>query len=288
MGGGTIENSNSYVGGTQSRISSTPPTGICPVYFKKNWTIRILQERRSMKVADYIQNDVGAIKPGKVFTYKDILREPHDREAVIKALNRMVKNGKLTKLSKGRYYRPENSVFGVLPPSQAEVVKDLLWDGRQRIGYLSGLSIYPDLGLTTQRSNTIQIASNDIRPAFKRGKYRITYIRQKNPITAEIIPLLQILDAIRYIKKIPDSSIPAACYRLKAIVKELSEKEQEKMVQLVGKYPPSTRALLGSILEAAGNWDFRNELKKNLNPITQYKYPEAHTALPTANDWNIV
>lgn len=246
-----------------------------------------MQKSKLMKVADYIENEVDKIKPGKVFTYKDILRETSDREALIKGLNRMVEKGQLKKLSKGRYYRPEKSEFGVLPPPEAEVVKDLLWDGRKRIGYLSGLSVYPDLGLTTQRSSTIQIASNDIRPAFKRGKYRIRYIRQKNPITADNIPLLQILDAIRYIKKIPDSSIPAACNRLKAIVKELSEKEQEKMVQLVGKYPPSTRALLGAILEAGGNGRFRYELKKNLNPITQYKYPEAHTALPTANDWNI-
>jgi hypothetical protein len=241
-----------------------------------------------MKVSDYIEKQVGSMKAGKVFTYEDILRDPGDREAVIKALNRMAQNGKLNKLSKGKYYRPEKSIFGILPPPQEEIVKDLLWNGQKRIGYLSGLSIYPDLGLTTQRSFTIQIASNDIRPAFKRGKYRISYIRQKNPITPANIPLLQILDGIRYIKKISDTTIPAALNRLKAIVNGLSEKEQEKMVELVGKYPPSVRALLGAILEATGKWQYREELKKSLNPITQYKYREAQTALPTAKDWYIL
>ena len=116
----------------------------------------------------------------------------------------MTVSGKISKLSKGKYYKPEKTVFGNLQPNQYQVVKDLLEDDGKVIGYLTGLSIYNQLSLTTQVSNTIQIGKNEIRPAFKRDRYTISFIKQKNIITKDTISLLQLMDALRYIKKIPD------------------------------------------------------------------------------------
>ena len=64
------------------------------------------------------------------------------REAIIKHLNRMVKAGKINKLSKGKYYKPQETVFGTLLPEQCQIVKDLLEDGDKRIGYITGCSVY--------------------------------------------------------------------------------------------------------------------------------------------------
>lgn len=50
--------------------------------------------------------------------------------------------------------------------------KDLLEENGKIIGYLTGLSIYNQLGLTTQVSNTLQIGKNQIRPSFKRERTR--------------------------------------------------------------------------------------------------------------------
>ena len=137
----------------------------------------------------------------------------------------MVASGKIAKLSKGKYYKPENTPFGNLQPNQAQVVKDLLEENGKITGYLTGYSIYNQLGLTTQVSNTIQIGKNQIRPNFKRERYTISFIKQKNTITKENIPLLQLLDAIRYIKKIPDANIESSCKRFLAIIKNFTEKE---------------------------------------------------------------
>jgi hypothetical protein len=88
-------------------------------------------------------------------------------------LNRLVISGKIVKLSKGKFYKPETTVFGILQPDQAQVVKDLLEKNGKITGYLTGYSIYNQLGLTTQVSNTIQIGKNEIRSSFKRGRYAI-------------------------------------------------------------------------------------------------------------------
>ena len=241
-----------------------------------------------MNVTDYISGKIERLPKGYVFTYVDFITEVNKKEAIIKALNRMAASGKIAKLSKGKYYKPENTPFGNLQPKQAQIVKDLLEENGKIAGYLTGYSIYNQLALTTQVSNTIQIGKNQIRPNFKRERYTISFVKQKNTITKENIPLLQILDAIRYIKKIPDASLDVSCKRFLAIIKNLSEKETISLVRLSLKYPPATRALLGALLEQLQQLHLTEPLIKTLNPITKYKLAGAAKVLSTAENWNIV
>lgn len=240
-----------------------------------------------MKITEQIAFTIDRFPKGYVFTYDDFYDEVKKKEAIIKALNRMADSGKIAKLSKGKYYKPEKTPFGELQPNQYQVVKDLMEEDGKVTGYLTGYSIYNELGLTTQVSNTIQIGKNVVRPKFKRGKYTIRFVRQKNTITKENIPLLQILDSIRYIKKIPDTTIVKSAKRLKSIISDLPEEEKQTMVRLAKKYPPSTRALLGAILEDLRDTQFTEKLRSSLNPITTYNLPGVSEALPTAENWNI-
>ena len=239
-----------------------------------------------MKITDYISFTIDRFPKGYVFTYTDFPAEVNRKEAVIKALNRMVATGRIAKLSKGKYYKPETTPFGIIQPNQSQVVKDLLEENGKTIGYLTGYSIYNSLGLTTQLSNVIQIGKNVIRPAFKRGQYTISFIKQNNIITQENIPLLQILDTIRYIKKIPDTTISNSGKRLSAILKNLSDTEKSSLVRLGLKYPPSARALLGTLLYTIQADAVSQPLYNSLNPITKYKLLGLKIAFPEADKWN--
>ena len=240
-----------------------------------------------MKTTDYIAYIIDRFPKGFVFTYADFNSEVSQNQALIKALNRMVISGKIAKLSKGKYYKPETTPFGDLLPNQKQVVKDLLEEKGKINGYLTGYSIYNQLGLTTQVSNTIQIGKNEIRPSFKRDRYTIDFIKQKNNITKDNIPLLQILDAIRYIKKIPDTTITNSCIRFIAILRQLKEKDLLLIMRLANKYPPATRALLGAMLDELKSTKTET-LFNTLNPITKYKLAGAFSVLSTAEKWNIV
>ena len=159
-----------------------------------------------MNIAEYIRNRIDRLPKGYIFTYEDFDADVKKKEAIVKALNRMVESGKISKLAKGKYFKPEKTPFGILQPSQEQIVKDLLDEDGKTVGYLTGYSVYNKLGLTTQVSNVIQIGKNETRPKFKRERYTISFIKQKNTITKKNIPLLQILDSIKYIKKIPDTN----------------------------------------------------------------------------------
>jgi hypothetical protein len=240
-----------------------------------------------VKTTEYIAITINRFPKGYVFTYDDFISKVNERQAVIKALNRMAASGKIAKLSKGKYYKPESTPFGDILPSQKQIVKDLLEENGKPVGYLTGYSIYNKLGLTTQVSNTIQIGKIDIRPNFKRERYTIAFIKQKNTITKESIPLLQILDAIRYIKKIPDSNTRSSCLRFLEIVKGLTEKEISILIRSAMKYPPATRALLGAILDE-NKTTSTDILYNSLNPITKYKLTGASTVLSATEKWNIL
>jgi hypothetical protein len=240
-----------------------------------------------MNISDIIRSKVARFSKGYVFTFSDFYDMVESKEGLIKALNRLAASGEITKLAKGKYYKPEQSPFGELPPNQYQVVKDLLErDGRIK-GYITGISIYNTLGLTTQVSNTIQIGKNEVRSSMKRGKYSISFVKQKNTITRENIPLLQLLDVLRFIKKIPDSIIDRSCKVMQSLMSKLSEKELEVLVRLALKYPPSTRALLGAILDSLGKMRLTERLKKSLNPITIYKISGVSGVFSSASDWSI-
>ncbi|MEZ7930730.1 MAG: DUF6088 family protein [Flavobacteriales bacterium] len=240
-----------------------------------------------MKTTDYISNKIDRLPKGYVFTYEDFITEVNKKEGIIKALNRMATSSKINKLSKGRFYKPETTVFGELAPSQYQVVKDMLESNGKVTGYLTGYSIYNQLGLTRQISNTIQIGKNEIRPAFKRERYTISFIKQKNTITKENIPFLQILDALRYIKKIPDATIESSCKRFIVILNEFKEAELKTIARLSQKYPPSTRALLGAFLDELKNENYTKLLRDSLNPITKYTLKGISKVLTTSENWNI-
>lgn len=209
------------------------------------------------------------------------------RQAIIKTLNRLVSKGKIVKISKGRFYKPEETNFGQLKPDVYQIVKDLLEKDGKVIGYLTGYSILNKFGLTTQVSNLIQIGRKTYRQSLKRGDYKISFIVQKNTITKENIIFLQMLDVLKLIKKIPDTPTKEILERIKEEIEKLNQEEQEILIKLSLKYPPYVRALLGALLEELNKKGLVNILRESLNPITSYKIDSVSKFLITAENWNI-
>ena len=123
---------------------------------------------------------------------------------------------------------------------------------------------------------------------MKRGMYRISFIRQSNKITRENIPLFRLLDAMQYIKDIPDSTLEKTCRILLVLINELSIQEKNIMAGLALKYKPATRALAGAIIEQLGMSDISRILLNSLKPVSTYKLNIPGTVLPNKEKWNIL
>ncbi len=238
-------------------------------------------------ISDTVKSRINAFKEGFVFSYMDIEGPSKNREAIIKALNRLTEKGILHKLSKGKFYKPFLSEYGKLGPDLNEIVKDLLEHNGEVIGYLTGLSIFNKYRLTTQLSNTIQIGRNTFKPPIKRSIYTIQFVLQKNIITKENIEILQVLDCLKMIKGIPDTTKDNTLHILGKIIRKYRKPQRDMLIHLSMKYPPSTRALLGMIFQEEKIMSPIDKIRETLNPISKFNITLRDYDKLVKDNWNI-
>lgn len=241
-----------------------------------------------MNISKEIRKKIVVFPDDYVFRASDFEMESQNQSAVVKALNRMAATGEISKLSKGKFYKPRKTQFGELKPSAYQIAKDYIERDGKLIGYITGYSAYNALGLTTQISSYIQIGTNKSRRAVKRDKYTISFIMQQNTITKKNIEILRILDAIRFIREIPATTPNEACIRLKEIIKDLNDEQKEMLVKCSLKYTNYVRALCGAILEDIGyDGNSLDSIRKSLNGVTNYHLPISESVLSTKQNWRI-
>ncbi|MDZ4147724.1 MAG: DUF6088 family protein [Flavobacteriaceae bacterium] len=243
-----------------------------------------------MKVAEQIRKKIKSIPESVPFGYADLGIKTTDFFTAAKALERLQKNGTIKKVSKGVFYKPKISVFGTLPPNYDSILQNYLYENGKRTGYVTGYVLYNQLSLTTQMAFTTKIATNRNLKKINIAWLKTTSVKAYVKVTEENYPLLGILDALKDIKSIPDSSASNAIKILMPKIKVFEKKDIENLIKYALQYPPRVRALLGAIIE---NVFRKNEfdvlpLKKSLNPSTTFKLGIKNTDLPTSQNWNIV
>jgi hypothetical protein len=242
-----------------------------------------------MKVAAQIREKIKSIPESEPFGYADLGIEATDFFTAAKALERLQKKGTIKKVSKGVFYKPEISIFGEMPPNYDSILQNYLYKADKRVGYVTGYVLYNQLSLTTQMAFTTKIATNRNLKKINIGWLKTNSVKAYAEVTEENYPLLGILDALKDIKSIPDSSASNAIKILMPKIKVLKKNDIEHLIKYALQYPPRVRALLGAILENI----FRNKfdlltLKSSLNPSTNFKLGIKNTVLPTTQNWNII
>jgi len=240
-----------------------------------------------MNVSELVKKRINSFPEGYVFAYDDLNIEVESESVLKVALYRLVKSGKIKRLSKGKFYKPKQGIVGSLKPDEYEIVKDLLKDGNKLIGYITGYSVFNSFKLTTQVPNIIQVGVNFDKKEIKRNIYTIKFVRQRNKITKNNISLLQLLDCVRFIKIIPDTTIEDSIKRIKFLIQELSDSEKAYLTDLAVNYTPSVRSLTGAMLEQLGYTDLANKLSKTLKVTTWYKFNIGIDLLPNKQKWRI-
>ena len=240
-----------------------------------------------MKVAQKIEKNIGRIALGVAFTYKELGIEASEYPAAAKAIERLLKRGLISRVSTGVFYKPKQTVFGTLKPSEEELLRPYLFDENKRIGYITGNALYNKLGLTTQVPKNIKVACRGSRIITRIGSIEVSPIKSYVDVTNENYKLLELLDALKDFKIITDLDKKMAVRFLLDKIKILSEQEKEKMIRIALKYPPRVRAFLGALLSALKINGNTLLLKQSINPLSQYSYGISENELPTVINWNI-
>jgi len=241
-----------------------------------------------MALATEIRKQIKQLSEGKTFGYDDLGIAKEDYTTAAKALERLQKEGLIKKVSKGVFYKPEQTVFGELKPDYSELLRPYLFENGKRVAYETGTSLYNRLGLTTQMAFRIKIASRGKRININSGTLKADAVKSYAEVTDRNYEILGLLDAFKDIKRIPDCPVAQAVRRLSAIVKELNVKQTEALLKYSLVYPPRVRALVGAVLENNSQSPKGLEkLKESLNPLTKIKLGLKEAELPTKSKWHI-
>ncbi len=241
-----------------------------------------------MSIIAEIRKTIDNLPENHIFTASYFISSRENPAAVVKSLNRMAQAGEIAKMSKGKFYKPHKSQFGVLSPSPYQIANEFIEKDGKVVGYLTGHSAFSDLGLTTQISSYIHIGTNQYRRPVQRENYTIIFIKQNNSITSQNKDILVILDALKFIREIPGITPDAVCIRVKEIIKSMPIERKDILARCCLKYTSYVRALCGAILEELDSSAFLlDTIRSSLNCITEYRLPISESTLPTKKNWRI-
>lgn len=223
-------------------------------------------------------------EPNQIFfassLYQGKLSDSISEAAYYKALERMVKTDTLKKAARGVYYIPLKSKFGLVPPSEKDVVEAFTKD---ETGTVIGYALYNSLKLTTQVSRQTEVLTSCLKQHSKRiGNVFLTQcsltFNEKNRI---IISAMDVLRNYSRIQEMAPQSFLSFCQKVAAEYDDSAfASVQEKL-----HYSKSAIAFLKSVLDC---YSTPNSLNKYLSKMSIYKYPriEELFAIPSTRKQN--
>lgn len=198
--------------------------------------------------------------------YKEYLQGKVNEATYYKTLERLCKSQELMNIAKGVYHLPKKSKYGIVPPSDEEIISTFV---KNEKGMVVGYSLYNQLNLTTQVSKSIQVISSNLEGFTK----TIRNIRvQQVPIvfTQEIQNMIKGLEVLQNFYEIQDINYKAFIKFTKAIARNYIE-ELFIREELYKRYKKSTIAFLHEILNY---YHKENNLDIYLSELSNYKYPK--------------
>lgn len=124
-------------------------------------------------------------------------------------VKKLVDDGKLRRFDTGIYYLPKKTIFNTYAAPSREIVikKKYIQDKDENFGYLSGVGLANQLGLTTQVPAVYEIVSNKATKDYREviiGNAKVILRKPRIVVTEENYKVLQFLDLIKDIDLIAE------------------------------------------------------------------------------------
>lgn len=218
-----------------------------------------------------------------IFGLKDFA-ELGSPQAVLLALSRLRKSGRISRLAKGKYYVPRRTKFGELQPEEWKIIDQIV---KENGGYFAGNTALNRIGVTTQVPSVISIRGARSTRQIKIGSLTVNLVRQGNTrAKSKDAELTDILEVLRLIRRTPDGNIAKSLMRVRSVLESRSKIEKKRLVNLAKDERPYVRALLGAVMQRHDR-QLSAQLKETLNPITRYRLSISSDILPNKMEWGI-
>lgn len=158
-----------------------------------------------MTLYDYLIDTYGYNEP---IVSAELSFNGYSRPWLQKEIGKLCADGKLIRFEKGVYYIPTETLLGQSKLDTKKVInKKYIFDGKDVIGYYSGITFMNMLGLSTQVPNVLEIYTNK-EPSRARevpvGSQKVmlrrsrTTVNRDNAATMSLLELMNFTDAQYY------------------------------------------------------------------------------------------
>ena len=211
--------------------------------------------------------------------------------AFYKTLERFCQSGSLVHLTKGLYYKPKKSRFGIVPIREQDIVVDesravaylyreqdivTHYIGNQK-GLVVGYKLYNEKGLTTQISKQTEVFSNHV-PGKRKTIQNVVVKNISCDLNEERVAVIETLEILQNYSKIEDVNKKALITYMEKFAQSYSDKAAVYVLEHM-KYKKATIAFLESFLEYL---NVNNSLKQFLSSMSVYAIPTMEEIYETA------
>lgn len=198
--------------------------------------------------------------------YKSELYNQVSEVAFYKTLERMCKNGELVKIAKGTYHLPKVSKYGIVPPSDKDIINAFISNGT---GTVIGYSLYNALELTTQVSKNVEIMSSAV-DNFNKTIRNIVVHQVQIDYTDAVKNMIHSLEVLQNYYNIQDINNFAFINLTQKMADWYDDDTFRKVISTIN-YKKSTIAFFQEILNY---YNVNNNLNSYLSSLSEYKYPK--------------
>lgn len=153
----------------------------------------------SMKFYDYLLNLYGYNEP---ILYNEINYKNYSRPWLQKELISLCEQGRLMRFEKGIYYIPSVTMLGVSRMDAKKVIKKKYIDnGKDIIGYYSGVTFLNMLGLSTQVPNVAEIYTNNENSRIRKtpvGSQKVILRKSRKKVSRDNVAVLSFLELMNF------------------------------------------------------------------------------------------
>jgi hypothetical protein len=227
---------------------------------------RLTKTRRSGRVTAVISRRIES-EGERLWRPQDFADLPPS--AVLQALSRLTRRGRLERLSKGVYYSTRQTAFGKSRPNPAAIQK---LASRRKGVFPSGIAAANLLGFTTQTASRSEVSTSALSlPRKLVGSDTVIHTRRPETWTGLSESDTALLDFLRRAGRTSELSPEETIRRALALFSENGR--FERLLKVAPSEPPRVRAMIGAIGEQLGkNRAALSRLRKSLNPYSRFDF----------------
>lgn len=219
------------------------------------------RERIEMFIKEYPENELFFANS----LYQVKLSKEINEAAYYQMLSRMCKEGSITRIAKGIYCRRKVTKFGIIPPSEKEIVRSFTENNK---GVIVGYSLYNTSKLTTQIPKNI-FAYSSLLKEQHRQIGNVILQKCNMEFSPEVCSVVRILDILQHYREIQELKLE----RFLNICSEFAAQYNDDTANYVLTnlhYSKRTIAFLREVLDYHGK---PHTLDRYLSPLSDYKIP---------------